>query len=364
MKDLKNSIFNIKLRETSGSSSSNRFDFQKDWAICKILELHEIQEDYLISFEFHDDIIIFDSASDPQKISFYQIKTDKAAHWTLKKLVSRKKSKSGELLSSYLGNLFEHIKNFGDSVHSLNFVTNNRIKAKLQNEIKCEDLNEFCCDDLCSNDLNLILEELKKEHSLNDLKNFSKITFFKLGELSINDHSTIVKGKLSEFIDKILPNTKYQIAPLYKSIFDEIKMKTNYELSVSDFDNLKKFKSISREDFSNYINQIKNNDRLDDKAKTIEDRLNSEKVNIAFIRKFRTTSKIYELKKMNYNDKGFRKIETEIKKTIEKEEDKLTGNLIESLDIIFRSLSIDEIKQYAIIDDDLIKTTILFCLYE
>ena len=48
MNDIKINICTVKPREGSGSSISNRFDFQKDWAICKVLELHEKTEDYLI----------------------------------------------------------------------------------------------------------------------------------------------------------------------------------------------------------------------------------------------------------------------------------------------------------------------------
>ena len=44
-------------RENAGSISSNRFDFQKDWAICKLLELHEQKTDYVLILDFQEDTL-------------------------------------------------------------------------------------------------------------------------------------------------------------------------------------------------------------------------------------------------------------------------------------------------------------------
>jgi hypothetical protein len=86
--ELKEKIINIKPREKSGSRTQNRFDYQIHWAIAELLELHNDKNNYLIVLEHHDDIIVFDSETEPKKVSFYQIKTNSYDnYWTIKRLL-------------------------------------------------------------------------------------------------------------------------------------------------------------------------------------------------------------------------------------------------------------------------------------
>jgi hypothetical protein len=362
MIDIKGHIEKIIPRENSGSIATNRFDFQKNWAICKILELHQKPDDYLLTLEYYDDVIIFDSSTDPQKISFYQVKTNKDKNWTLNSLIARKKGKNGDL-NSHLGKLYEHIEKFGEAVESLNFVTNSKIKGKLKNNKNCEDTNEFCCADLDNKDLDKIIAELKKEHSLNTLKTFEKITFFKLGELSIEKHTELTKAALADFLDKNLPTVRYQIAPLYKSIFDEIRMKSNVEKSISNFEELKNKKSISRDNFNSYLKELTKVENFKDKRTSIENRLNTEAVEFDKIKLFLKNSSAYEIKRMGYNDKNLKAIERLIEKYMLENRIELKNGLYNCMEQVFLNLQGSIIKNPTI-DNEMIKTIILHKLYE
>jgi len=362
MIDIKAHIGKIKPRENSGPIATNRFDFQKDWAICKILELHQKPDDYLLTLEYYDDVIVFDSSTDPQKISFYQVKTNKAKNWTLNSLIARKKGKNGDL-NSHLGKLYDHIEKFGDVVESLNFVTNNKIKGKLKNNNNCEDTNDFCCADLDKKELDKIITELKKEHSLNTLKEFEKLTFFKLGELSIDKHTELTKASLADFLDKNLPDVRYQIAPLYKSIFDEIRMKSNVEKTISNFEELKIKKSISRENFNSYLEELAKVEDFKYKRTSIENRLNSESIEFDKIKLFLKYSSIYEIKRMGYNDKNLKTIERTIEKYISENNIELKNGLFNCMEQIFLIVHSSIIKSPAM-DNEMIRTIILHKLYE
>src|SRR5689334_18860686 len=82
-------IFQVKPREVSGSRSSNRSDYQKSWAFCLLLKLHRTRQDYLVLFDYHDDVVVLDSAGSPSAIDFYQIKTKKGGNWTATLLLKR-----------------------------------------------------------------------------------------------------------------------------------------------------------------------------------------------------------------------------------------------------------------------------------
>lgn len=93
-------IFAEKPRENAGARDSNRFDYQKNWTIVKLMELHTTGQDYLLAFEFHEDIAVFNSSADPTQVDFYQVKTNKDPQWKLTDFAKTKKGKDDLILPS------------------------------------------------------------------------------------------------------------------------------------------------------------------------------------------------------------------------------------------------------------------------
>src|SRR5688500_325414 len=84
-------LLRVKPRENSGPRSANRFEFQRTWAFCLLLNLHRSSEDYAILLDFHDDVLVLDSATNPTGVDFFQIKTKKGANWSVTLLLKREK---------------------------------------------------------------------------------------------------------------------------------------------------------------------------------------------------------------------------------------------------------------------------------
>ena len=361
---IKDKVFSITPRESGGPTASNRFDYQRNWAICKILELHAKPEDYLMSFEYHDDIIVFDSSSDPKKISFFQVKTqtDKKTHWTIKALLKRDKDKKGGLKNSFLGKMYDNIVKFTVEVEALYFVTNARIKGKLSNDVSCDDVPGFKCAELCNADLNTILDGLKMELSLNDLGNFKDIMFFKVGELHIKQHDQIAKGALVDFIQARFPGRLYEAVPLYQSIFDEVRRKSNVEETITDFQTLKDKKSISRDDFERHLQLVNNGSSIDTTIASIEGRLNAEKVPFNFVRAFRRYAKLFNVERMNHANRLLKTVIDGSKPIVDADTcDEAT--VVATLDCLVAEVR-RKIAAASGVNDDYLKTILLFHLYE
>jgi hypothetical protein len=114
-------------REKSGETGAQRYDYQALWGLSLIFSHHATGTDYAISFEFHDDIILLNSASAPSQASFYQVKTKAKGHWTLSDLTSRKKKKNDPtngLLPSHVGKLYSNYTTFPNDTDKLFFVSN------------------------------------------------------------------------------------------------------------------------------------------------------------------------------------------------------------------------------------------------
>ena len=137
--NLKDKLKTIKPRENAGSMASNRFDFQKNWAICKLIELSNLNEDFVLAFEFHEDIIVFDSSENPNFIDFYQIKTKNSGKFNLSALLKKQLQKNGNG-NSILGKLFNNKLNFEEETKSLNLVSNTFFSFKDVHNSKKENI--------------------------------------------------------------------------------------------------------------------------------------------------------------------------------------------------------------------------------
>lgn len=78
-KDLLDELVKKPQRETAGSSSASRFDYQKHWAFCEMLRRHMDNADYLVAFEFHDDVVFLEPTRQPAAADFVQVKTSSSA---------------------------------------------------------------------------------------------------------------------------------------------------------------------------------------------------------------------------------------------------------------------------------------------
>lgn len=358
---LKSLVFAEKPRENAGARSSNRFDYQKNWAIVKLTELHSTGEDYLLAFEFHEDVAVFNSSDDPTLVDFYQVKTTDSPHWKLTDFAKTKKGKDDSILPSTLGKLNGQLENFGDAVSGLYLITNSKVQGTLKNKTDCLTVTAFNLKDVCDEDLNKLNAKLNVELAGKDLTKLTELMVFHLQQLDIKHHSEITRDKLSTFIEATLPNVKYQIGPIYKAIFDEIKTKNNVEATMLSFDELKATKSVSRADFDKYLAALENNNSMKDSALAIEQRLNQELADYRFVASFKLQAKTYELARMNYNDKQFQQIEHKVFNEVANFLSP-TGRINADMESIYATLP-NEVVNNLSYGKDYIKTIILFRLY-
>lgn len=115
-------------RETAGSSSALRFDYQKNWAFCEMLHRHLAGSDYLVAFEFHDDVAFFDAEQNPTSVEFVQVKTqDSAKPRTTASIVARGRAAKGKTpKNSIIGKMCLNFSGIASSLSvEVSLVTNN-----------------------------------------------------------------------------------------------------------------------------------------------------------------------------------------------------------------------------------------------
>ncbi len=326
------------VREKSGSRSSNRFDYQKNWSLCELLELHAANNEYLMVFEHHDDVVVFDSHSSPSSAIFYQVKTKMPGNWTVGSLT---KSKSKDDSSqSILGKLYSNHVEFSDYAKQLVFTSNTGLSAKLRNGDKSIDLGQVSFSQLSDKDKEKIQSLIEPdEQNYCDVEGLSKI-LIEQNDLRVADHTAITKGKLVEFFEKLHPDCHVHISLVYKTFFDEIRRKTNYEEDIAGIDELLEHKSIGRESFSGMVNTVLQKRNDNDLWAEANHRLSLEGFSFLELKNVRMNWRQYIVDRMNVEDE----LHIDFREVIQKE----VGKAISGSNVgTFKSLRDEVIGQVA-----------------
>ena len=242
-------------REKAGETGAQRYDYQALWGIALIFSHHATSADYAISFEFHDDIILLDSASTPSQASFYQVKTKTKGHWTLTDLTSRKKKKNDPnngLLPSHLGKLYSSYSIFPNETDKLFFVSN----------VPCQFFDaaatECCMSDATPKMLADITTNLQAEYPSATSTIVDQLFRFVRADLSLQDSSAHLKGKLVEFVNGQLGPVEFNPETVYKTIVEECRLRSKYTGTIGSFSDLMAHKSITRDQVVGWLSEIEN----------------------------------------------------------------------------------------------------------
>lgn len=364
---IKQDFFKIKPRETSGSSTSSKYDYQKHWSLTELLEKHLTGSDYLFVFDYHDDLLVFDSEETPDKVAFYQIKTkDTGKCWMVSELIKSKTGKSSEPLLSIFGKLYLNKLNFPDKTLSLNFVSNAKFDITLDKKTCLStSMASICCNELDKGILSKINSKLIEEHVLHVTPDFQGITYLRVTGFSSDGQISHTKGKVSEFLEQLLPGKKYMVGAVYNTLLGEVSRKTNYSKHISSFDELKNNKAIGRTEFERLIQEIGLTQNFDDLWTSVEHRLNAEKAPISTVLKIKDSWGKYEFERMNKTNttlNEIRKIISEL--VIAHKASSDADSLLEVLSDIESEYNLKKKPNYSIYSASDVKAIILAAYYE
>lgn len=188
--ELAKRLIDVPQTERGGEIAQRGFDFQTCWALSHMFEYELQGKEYVFIFEYHDDVLILDSETSPKKVTFAQVKTNEKP-WTLSKLITATKKKP----ISFIGKLFEQKRKFDQFDIELMFVSNAYFSFDKRNVFKADEIKQ----DLQCTVMNNISSQLPNNKSLE----LSKLTFL-TSNLSLEDHSSHLKGKICDFFENYL----------------------------------------------------------------------------------------------------------------------------------------------------------------
>lgn len=233
--DLLSTLIEKPQREIAGADSASRFDYQKDWAFCRMIRKHIEGEDYLVAFEYHDDVVFLAPSDTPSFAEFCQVKTSSSANpRRLSSLTSRPKGKDSilaKMVSNFQGVCAAH------DVHVI-LVSNNAF--------------EFSDKDICAKDIGekfreKLLEKMKEEIPGFDPMKIEHI-HFKVTGVSLDAMRSYLNGEAMElFCEKFGEDHGLNVRTWIRLLQGEIARKNNFPSNkITTADELVKMKCIDQ----------------------------------------------------------------------------------------------------------------------
>ena len=239
-------------RETAGADTNLRFDYQKNWAFCEMIKRHLEGADYLVAFEYHDDVVFMEPDNEPQNVDFCQVKTKKSfSGVNLGFYLARAKAGDGKK-PSILGKMFENFDGIG---------AGHKVKTVLVSNVPfsfCD--SNACAADLKENDVKKIKEKLTAELPDFDEDRLSNVYFLATG-ISLDAMQSFLMGEVSElFKTELGEGHGVNIHAWTRLVQDEINRKNNIDSeTISSTSDLKLMKCVDRKFLTGTIQLVANN---------------------------------------------------------------------------------------------------------
>jgi len=263
MKEAIRQIIELKPDDNSGSTISNRYGYQKNWAMMKMLELERKGRDYMIVFDYHEDIMVIDSLADDPQIDFFQVKSLRGDYWLMSDLYN---AKDGDKLS-ILAKLLKHSVDF-TRTRDFYFVTNSFFNTSQY--AKGEDYvpSKVPFSKFHENIRMKTMEKVRQE--IKDLKEgVWEHLYVSQEQLSVNDYKSELLQEIQTFIDEKIPLGEIKRETMYDALYGEIEGKQNYDDLITDENVLTTRKSIRHEEFANFIKQLSTFKSYDEHCKIV-----------------------------------------------------------------------------------------------
>ena len=270
-------------KENAGAGTSLRFEYQMNWGLNKLLELENSGDDYVIAFDYHDDIIVFDKEIDATTVDFYQIKTKKNGEWGLREIYNPnveedeseklseeesekieekekpskggdKTAKNGSKKLSYMAKLLAHSLQIKSS-RDFYFVTNRQFKP--HGFKKSPSGKELSFDDIDSKFQEKIKKALLAEETKLDVEEHIKHFYILQDQIPLDKFKQTLHGEIRDFLKAKAANAEIDAEVFYETLLNRIiRTRNNYDEEINDAKQFIEKKCFTKSQFSELVTRL------------------------------------------------------------------------------------------------------------
>ncbi|MGR0480864.1 MAG: hypothetical protein ACTFAL_05525 [Candidatus Electronema sp. V4] len=208
--------------------------------------------------------------------------------------------------------LFYNYILFQNETDNLLFISNQGVKAKLRDDSDAVNKESTWFSDFTDPDKEKIHESIEGSSAKHSDFYGLNLILIRKTDLPVDSHDTFTKGKLVDFFSNIKTGKAVAIDIAYKTLFDEVKRKNNTEMCCSNFDELKKAKGISYNEFNKIVSTFISYASNSESWNNASDTLSSEGFSFSTIRKIKSAWGEYTIEIMNTFDTDLNDIRSKI----------------------------------------------------
>lgn len=286
----------VQPRERAGARSGAALSFQKDWAICELLNRHESAQSYLLACEFHDDVVVVEDPNGEAHMHFFQVKVKRTGTWNIHNLTT---PVGGESMS-IVGKLYDNKLKFPTNTASLSIVSNAPFKIKLaKGKEPSASRQAICLAEAAEDEREVARNAVQGEHHLSEPPAFESYTHLRVTDLSVGDSSGHALGKVERFLSRRAPMRKRHAEPFYRTLFTEVTRLSDHVAPVTSYDEFLQYKALSRDRVEGFVEMTVADLDLDQGWTSLESRLNSEGLAYSRILAIHSAWRHYEVDRLD-----------------------------------------------------------------
>lgn len=242
-------------REIKGAETFEDYAYQYHWALYRAIQEHNLQKEYAIFVELHEDVVVSNSLNSKiAQFEFNQVKTTKKKFTEISLCtLTNGKSVLGKLISSATN------KPFTSQINHINLVAVHGFKLNLKlQDIK---LQTITLSDLHHSSVKKLANKIKAEIGL---ANLPVNLQFVVPDLIDGKFQNDVIAEIAKLIVALFPGANYNAVYIYQVLIDELNRKGTVTYDYKEWDDLLKNKALTSERVQKVINEFTN---LKDEAK-------------------------------------------------------------------------------------------------
>lgn len=208
------SLLPLQPKERGGAMSSRGLLFQKHWALSLLLSEFQKGNDFIILFDYLDDVVLLRKIGDKETISFYQIKTKETDIWNESKICKDN--------CKILSNLFANYISYKAYIEDLKVISNAAFQkdGQILNVVSFSDFSNKYKTKIMQD----FFEEFQKRET--EVVPFLIVGKFEKTSLSFEDMETHTIGIVNKFIENIT-NCHINASPLKTVLLSEIERRNS-----------------------------------------------------------------------------------------------------------------------------------------
>jgi len=245
---------------SGGATATAGIAYQVHWGLDHALDMHRAGQNFVVIFDYHEDVVVLNDPVDPTNICAYQVKTA-SNNWSINKLIKVPKAKDGKSKKSIIGKMMTLHSIFSDSISRIGFASNMYVDCVLTCGNKSDKFREFSAIQLREDELSKLVESVLKEcgYAFDPKKSTFQLCFLR-SDIPPDSSEDVLTGRFCKFIESMKAAYGKDIETInaisFFSSMQEMAIAKNKDKNHYDsLEKLIKYKGISRTDIDRWLSE-------------------------------------------------------------------------------------------------------------